>query len=530
VRALIDDSVMSARMLAGLPRFLRQPPPVAAASRAVLEASLRDRSRVFLELLRRGVYGYAGSPYLPLLRHAGIALEDCERLVAQNGVEATLETLYDAGVRVTLDEFKGRCPIRRGPVLVDSDSRAFDNPLLTRHYAARSGGSRSPGSRFIVDLEVLAHDGHYDTLFFEMFDLISRPGALWHPGPPGAAGLKWALRLSRMGHPLERWFSQTPVSLAHDRKNASFTRAVALVSRASGRPVPYPEHVSLADAVKVARWLAERRMRGTPAWISTTASSAVRLCLAARDRGLDISGTFFRSSGEPLSPGKARVIAEAGCTARCHFAMAEIGRMGVACGCPSTYDDVHIVSDKVTFLQREITLAGGTRVPALALTTLLWSVPKVMLNVELGDYAVMERRRCGCVWDAMGFSKQLKTIRSYEKLTSEGMHFVGADLITIVEQVLPARFGGGPTHYQFVEEEQNGLPTVSLVISEQVGPLQVPEVHTTVLDALAARNPAYRMMAGLWRDGGTLRVVRREPYSTNAGKILALHVERKALR
>jgi hypothetical protein len=33
-------------------------------------------------------------------------------------------------------------------------------------------------------------------------------------------------------------------------------------------------------------------------------------------------------------------------------------------------------------------------------------------------------------------------------------------------------------------------------------------------------------MAGIWGEGGTLRVVRREPYATSASKVLPLHVVR----
>jgi hypothetical protein len=522
-QSLVDQARMAARLVSGLPRFLRQA-PLGAASRSVLESGLRRRSQVFLELVRRGVYEHAASPYLPLLRQAGISYDDCVRLVGELGIEAMLERLYDAGVHVTLDEFKGRRPISRGALTVETEGRAFDNPLLTRHYEARTGGSRSRGTRFIVDLELLEHDAAYDELFLDMFDLGARPGSLWHPAPPGSAGLKWALRFARLGHPIARWFSQTPVSFAFDARQAAFIRTIAFISRVSGRPVPQPQHVPLPDAVTIARWLADCRARGRPAWMSTTASAAVRLCLASRDHGLDISGTFFRTSGEPLSAGKARVIAAAGCLARCHYAIAEIGRMGVACGRPSTHDDVHVVSDKVAFLQREVELAGGTRVPGLVMSSLVWSVPKVMLNVELGDYAVRGPSACGCVWQTMGFVDVLHTIRSYEKLTSEGMHFLGADLITLVDEVLPARFGGHPTDYQFVEEEHDGLPTVRLVVSPRVGPVPDADVRATVLEVLAAPDAAHRMMATLWRDGAVLQVARREPHATSAGKILPLHV------
>ena len=104
------------------------------------------------------------------------------------------------------------------------------------------------------------------------------------------------------------------------------------------------------------------------------------------------------------------------------------------------------------------------------------------------------------------------------------MHFVGADLLALVEDVLPARFGGAPTDYQFVEEERDGLPTVSLIVSPRVGPIDEAEVQSTVFGVLSARDLAHRMMVALWRDGGTLQVARREPHVTNAGKIQTLHV------
>jgi hypothetical protein len=45
-----------------------------------------------------------------------------------------------------------------------------------------------------------------------------------------------------------------------------------------------------------------------------------------------------------------------------------------------------------------------------------------------------------------------------------------------------------------------------------------------VLEALAAGAPQNRMMAGIWRDGRTVRVLRRTPYATGAGKVQPLHV------
>jgi hypothetical protein len=146
-----------------------------------------------------------------------------------------------------------------------------------------------------------------------------------------------------------------------------------------------------------------------------------------------------------------------------------------------------------------------------------------MINVESGDSADLTDRDCGCPFGELGMTTHLSGIRSYEKLTTEGNTFLGSDLYALVDEVLPARFGGGPTDYQLVEEEVAAMPTLSVVVSPGVGEIESAEVLSTVYGFLRER-PQNRLMADFWAQGDSVRVVRREPYLTPAAKILPLHV------
>jgi hypothetical protein len=220
------------------------------------------------------------------------------------------------------------------------------------------------------------------------------------------------------------------------------------------------------------------------------------------------------------------VVADAGARAVCHYTMGEIGRIGIACAAPEMVDEVHILSDKIAVIQQDKFLGDGRKVKANVYTTLLPACPKFMLNVESDDYGVLERRPCGCLMGELGYDLHFHTIRSYEKLTSEGMNFIGSDLIRLVEEILPCRFGGAPTDYQFLETEENGLPKVSLVVSPRVGPIAEDAVVATVIDSLNAFPGSSDDYAERWREAGTLRVLRQEPSSTGASKVLALHVDK----
>ena len=146
---------------------------------------------------------------------------------------------------------------------------------------------------------------------------------------------------------------------------------------------------------------------------------------------------------------------------------------------------------------------------------------------EGGDYAAVERRECGCWLGNVGLNLHLHTIRSHEKLTSEGVTFFGEELVRVIERSLPERFGGGPTDYQLVEEERGGMTKLSLLVSPRLGEVAEDEVATTVLDALSRNGYGQAQMAELLRGAHTLEVTRAEPYVTAANKVLPLHVLRR---
>jgi hypothetical protein len=299
-----------------------------------------------------------------------------------------------------------------------------------------------------------------------------------------------------------------------------------LMCRRAGRPLPYPEHVPYSEAVRIARWLEAKARQGTPAHFGGPVGSVVRVCLAALDHGLDISGSFLRAGGEPLTPERAAVFASTGSRFASSYAMAEVGRVGLACAAPTAVDDGHLMLEKLAVLQRARRVPrSGETVNALFFTTLLHSAPKLMINVETDDYAVVEDRNCGCAIGELGFTRHLHTVRSYEKLTSEGMTLRGAEVVTLLERTLPSRFGGAPTDYQLVEELDGAVPSLSIVVSPRVGEIDERDVVETVLSELAQGGPAGQDVSRIWRDAQTLRVVRREPYATRRmSKILPVHV------
>jgi len=508
-----------------LRRFLRYPLTLEQAKAAV-RRRLRQRERSFLRLMQHTVYGNPRSPYRILLQHVGVALGDLMQLVARDGLEATLGHLYQAGVHVTPEEFKGRRPIRRPGLDLPIDPRDFDNPLAAGHFEGRTGGSRGPAVPVPIDLRIVTHEAISVHAFLEGFGLRERPVATWRGVPPVVSGMRVILSYAKVGLTVERWFAQNKLPETPDTAaSIQFTRDLLDAARSLGWPLPEPEYVHQDDAVTIARWLADRRAAGRPAQLDTNSSSGVRICIAALDQGLDISGSFFRLGGEPYTEAKAAVIHRAGCRAACHYTTTELGRIGTACAAPEHVDEVHLMTDKLAVLQRPAVnhpADSSEADEALLVTTLLPSVSKIMLNVSTGDCGEIRRRDCGCPLGELGLNLHMSHLRSYEKITSEGLSYLRGDLMPLVERILPERFGGNATDYQLVEVEDGGMPFVEIVVSPRVGPVEALAVSGAIYDWLRTR-PGEQLMAEFWHDANTVRVVRRAPYATGAAKVLPLH-------
>ena len=85
-------------------------------------------------------------------------------------------------------------------------------------------------------------------------------------------------------------------------------------------------------------------------------------------------------------------------------------------------NDQHFMEDHLAMIQASRTVPGfSIEVPAFCYTSLLTSAPKLLLNVESDDYGTVDQRSCGCTWETLGFPTHLRDIRSFRKLTGEGV-------------------------------------------------------------------------------------------------------------
>lgn len=518
-----------AKMFATFPlalrRFLRERLTLEDARRIVRERLAR-REVNFLQMLERNVFNFPSSPYLKLLKHAGCELEDVRTILKEKGLDSTLKTLREAGVYITFEEFKGREPIKRNGLTLPVRASDFDNPFAKNHMWKQTSGSTGAAVQVAIDLNHIAARASNRMIALDAHGLLGAPFALYRGIMPDRT-MGQLLFGALTGNLPQRWFS--PIGLRDSNQWVKYglgTYYLIACMRLAGVPIPLPEYVKPDRGIIVARWAAAAAGRHGRCMVRAGTSRAVGICHDAEQAGVDLTGVTFVGAGEPATVGKMEHIRRAGARFISNYGMSESGQPAAGCANPVTVSDYHLFQDTFALFSYPYHVKTfDVTVPAFNLTTLLPNSPKVMFNVQIDDYGIVEERRCGCPLEAYGFTTHLREIRSYSKLTGEGVTLIGNEIVHILEQVLPARFGGSPLDYQLMEQEDaQGLTRLYLVISPRIEIANESAAVDCLLEALRTCSPAADVARLVWHNAHSLQVKRIEPVWGKGGKFLPLHV------
>jgi hypothetical protein len=520
-----------ARFIWGLPGFLRQRMSYDEA-RAIIQQRLRNREPNFLASIEHGVFGNPRSPYRAMLDLAGCEFGDIVRSVRERGIEETLRGLRQAGVYVTFEEFKGRQPIERGGREIPASGEDFDNPDQKRYFSVSTGGSTGVGRRVSMDLTHMQDLLVHRIVGRRLQGTEGLPAANWSNLPPagGLTGMLMAIPISGVAH---RWFSVSKTgSGGPPLRFRLATNLALLVARISGARVRWPEYLPLDQAGVLVHWARDRIKESGGCTIHASVSRILRLAVAAREEGIDLTGAILRGGGEPPTHAKVAQITRTGATFRSSYAYTEVGGVGTCCLATNEPNDQHFWRDHLAMIQAPRQVPGfDIEVSAFCFTTLLRTAPKLMLNVESDDYGIVDTRPCGCPWEELGLPEHIREIRSFRKLTGEGVTLVGSDVERILTEVLPGRFGGSPLDYQLAEEEdERGFTRLTLLVAPSV---TLPDEQAAVdlmLEALKQIGAGGTSARNTWRQANTLRVRRESPRLTARGKLMPLHLARQARR
>ena len=507
---------MGFRLLRRLPAHLRHP-LVLDECRETVRRRLSRREDDFLDLMRRAVFRNERSPYRELLELVGCEEGDLEHMVRREGLEGSLRSLLKAGVYLTTDEYKGRRPtVRRGRTIAVDPGRLL-NPLAAPDLLSTTSGSRGTATRIPLNLDCIR-----DRAVNMYLALEARGGAHWRNavwGMPSFGPLLW---FSVCGGPAVKWFATLDPRMPglHPRYRWG-GRAIAWTGRLAGVRMPFFEHVPIDAPVRAAQWMSRTLRAGQVPHLWASPSAVVRLCRAAEQAGIDFRGARFTITGEPVTEARLAAIRRIGADAVPDYGSVDSGG-SVSYGClsPEEVDEVHVFDDLNAVIQAD---TAPFPAGALLLSSIRPTVPFIFLNVSMGDRATLSERRCGCPMERLGWRTHMHSIRSYEKLTAGGMTFADTEVVRILDEALPARFGGGPSDYQLIEDASGeGPPRLRLLVAPSVPPADPAVVSRVFLEELGLGSGTRQVMALQWRETGLVSVERRWPLATASGKILHL--------
>lgn len=473
-----------------------------------VRARLATRERALCDLVRRAIFARRASPYRRLFHAVGCTNGDFEALVQREGVEGALAALEREGVWLSTEELKGRRDIIRGSLRFRADARQFANPLLRPCFHTPTSGST--GRPLVV--------GRSMDEFFQTAELYLLTYA--SAGVTQARHIGWraapnsTLWTAPLGWPSVAWLNGAPHTPWHVR---AWQQWFVLLMRLNGNPVAPPRDLPFDRPDAMLRLLLDQASYELPVVVSGTTSCAVRVSQEAVRSNQRLDHVIWNAYGEALTPARVATIRESGSRVITNYSATEAGGMAYSCSDAKLDDDMHLDTSRFA------AILGQSEGPAsrpLLVTAIVASAPLILINVSLGDTADVETRDCRCVLAEAGLTTHLSNIRSVEKLTGEGVTFLGIDLAALVEARLPAMFGGGAGDYQVAEQEVGGgTPRIAIRVDPGLGDVDEEALRAATLAHLAAGSPMNKHMAGLLDQAGSIQVERRPPIRTATGKI-----------
>lgn len=462
------------------------------------------REQRFLAAAALLIYSNPNSPFRKLLSHAGCAFGDLESSVHSRGLESTLEQLRDAGVFLSAEEFKSLTPIQRPGLSFETTSQDFDNPtLMGRSIAALTSGSTSRPSRVLYDWNFFSEEAANELLLHQMHGVQHLPQAFWYPALPSISGLHNLLIHLKFRKPPDKWYSQ----LEGSTTSRMVLRMLAVGGHAFGLRIPFPETRKLDGALDIASWMAAHR----PCSLKTFTSSAVRVVREAMEHGLEISGAVVFAGGEPLTELRRSFLEGAGMRVFPRYVTTETGLVGAGCNAGRN-GSMHLYTDRLAAIQNKET--NGEAANRILFTTLSASSGKILLNVDLGDEATLDTRKCECLFGQAGMHTHLADVRNFTKLTSEGMTVMGASLNAAIGELVAA-MGGGPDDYQIREVEgENGLARIAISISPVMKGLDETAFKKALLQRLSRESVGSAIASEFWQQADVIQVIRADPQLT----------------
>jgi hypothetical protein len=519
---LRDEATILARLTRDLPAYLRTPMTYPEGVERVRDR-LKNRERNFVSAVERAIYNHPRSPYLALLRNAGCKLGDFKRLVAQSGVEGALQTLSGQGVYATYDEFKGRVPAIRGSARFEFSERDFDSPILPPHLVAYTSGTGGRPGRVQFSLAYTEENATTLAAVRVAHDLTDEYSIFMLTSP-----LPHLFSRAKLGQRELPWYRPSQVFPLKARLGS---RYLNLLGRVTGHDFMVPRFGDTQRPDRIAAWLGSQRQAGRTLGVLTMPSVGARIAVSALEAGIDLTGVTFVLQSEPVTATRYQHMLAAGARALVLYATMEMMMLGYSCASPQEPDDMHLNTDRYALVERErLAGEGGPTVKALTFTTLTDTVPKICFNTETGDYAQVESRDCTCLLGSLGLTTHISEVRSFEKLTGEGVSFMRSGLLRILEEVLPARFGGTGMDYQLIEEEAaNSSASLVLRVRPEVGPIAPDALRDVLLEELGRGGGIVdHHHAELLRRAGSVVVVRQPPRATAVGKVMPVILLRQS--